>query len=113
MERISKLEHEVFFIKSLAVNWLKDVEPDISIPSKSKSSSYSRISRKSKSSSSSGSSAASHSSRKIVEEEVELTALKVRRTFAAEDGVTDQLQKLDEEIAILEVKIKNGLSESY
>ena len=88
-ETIEKLEHEAFFVRSLAVTFLKESE------SEDKKSISSHRSNKS-----------STCSQKVIDEEVELAALKVRRKFAAKRDIPEQLNKIDEEIAVHEAKIE-------
>ena len=92
IERVDKIEYKSFFLKSSAMNWLKEMEPEKSV--KSVCSNRTKSSKGSKSSSYSSSS--SHSSRKVVEEAVELAALKVGRDFAEGEGITEQIRTLDE-----------------
>jgi len=85
---------------------MNDIEYVVRASVKSQLSKLSENSNRSKKSSSS-----SHSSHKIVEEKAELAALKVRRRLASEKGVVEQLEKIDEEIAVREAKIE--VYESY
>ena len=64
------------------------------------------ISRSSRRSNDSHRSSHSHSSVKVVDEEAEFSALKVRRKFASDKNISEQVDKLDEEIAVREAKIQ-------
>lgn len=100
-EWFNKLDHEVCFVKSSAINWLRKVE-DYFKSSRASSRSFKCPS----SHSSRGSSRSSRSSKsKMVEEETVLAELKVRREFAEKKGSVEQMNYLDEEIAVRVAKI--------
>ena len=96
-EWLDRIDHEVFFTKSCAVRWLKEVEvfdTDSLSQARSHSSrhSYQSSQRSSKS--------------RVVKEEAELAALKVRKQFAESKNSLQKLEKINEEIAVREAKIE-------
>ena len=109
-EWTERIDHEIFFVKSSTINWLKKVEGYHSEISKSRSSSNSSKRSSKSDSTRSCRSTLSHrsiSSRsKIIDEQTELAALEVRREFIEKKGAAEQMSYLDEEIAVRRVKFE-------